>query len=130
MLASVGLLSPEDKTKLRAKLQAAIDGLQFGITSANIRREKALATATTIDTGITTQQALFDAYQTAQSSQTPGTSLYLDFAEKATVAAENLAKLNRQKSKFGIGAVVESESNIEVFQARITVLEGHIVELA
>lgn len=129
-LASIGLLSADDKTKLRAKLQAQITGLEFGITSATIRRDKALATATNIDTGITTQQALFDAYQTAQSSQPNGSALWLDFAEKATIADENLAKLNRQKSKFGVGAVVESESNIEVLQARIDVLNAHIVELA
>ncbi len=129
-LANIGLLSADDKIKLIAKLQAVIDGLEFGITSATIRKEKALATATNIDTGITTQQALFNAYQTAQTSQIPGTSLYLDFAEKATVASENLAKLNRQKAKFGTALVVESESNIEVLQARITVLQGHIVELS
>jgi hypothetical protein len=129
-LASIGLLSAADKVKLIAKFQAVIDGLEFGITSATIRKEKALATATNIDTGITTQQALFDAYQTAQSSQTPGTSLYLDFAEKATIASEKLAALNRQKTKFGTALVVESESTIEVLQARITVLQGHIVELA
>jgi hypothetical protein len=129
-LASVSLLSADDKIKLIAKFQAIIDGLEFGITSATIRKEKALATATNIDTGITTQQALFDAYQTAQSSQPNGSALWLDFAEKATIAGENLAKLNRQKAKFGTALVVESESTIEVLQARITVLQGHIVELA
>ena len=129
-LASIGLLSADDKTKLRAKLQAQITGLEFGITSATIRRDKALATATTIDTGITTQQALADAYTTAEAGQVPGSALQLDFAEKIVIANENLAKLNRQKSKFGVGAVVESESNIEVLQARIDVLNAHIVELA
>jgi hypothetical protein len=129
-LASIGLLSPADKVKLIAKFQAIIDGLEFGVTSATIRKEKALATATNIDTGITTQQALADAYATAEASQPVGSALQLDFAEKIVVANENLAKLNRQKAKFGTAVVVESESNIEVLQARITVLQGHIVELS
>lgn len=129
-LLNIGLLSAADKAKLQAKLQAQVDVLQFGITSANIRKEKALTTATNIDTGITTQQALVDAYTTAMASQPVGSALYLDFQEKGTVANENLAKLNRQKSKFGVIAVVESESNIEVLQARIDVLNAHIAELA
>ena len=129
-LPSIGLLSADDKTKLRAKLQAQIVGLQFGITSATIRKDKALATATTIDTGITTQQALFDSYSTVEASQPAGSALQLEFAEKKTIASENLAKLNRQKAKFGVGAVVESESTVEVLQARIDVLNAHILELA
>jgi hypothetical protein len=129
-LASIGLLSAADKVKLRAKLQTQVAGLEFGITSATIRKEKALATATNIDTGITTQQALYDSYTTVEASQTPGSALQLEFAEKKTIASENLAKLTRQKAKFGVGAVVESESTIEVLQARIDVLNGHIAELA
>lgn len=75
MLASIGLLSVDDKTKLRAKLTAQIAGLEFGVTSATIRKEKALVTATNIDTGIATQQALADAYATAEASQPVGLSL-------------------------------------------------------
>ncbi len=130
MLASIGLLSPADKVKLIAKFQAVIDGLEFGVTSATIRKEKALATATNIDTGIATQQALYDAYDVALAAQPAGSALFIDFTEKKTIASENLAKLNRQKAKFGTALVVESESTIEVLQARITVLQGHIVELA
>jgi hypothetical protein len=129
-LPNIGLLSADDKAKLSAKLASQVTGLEFGITSATIRKEKALATATSIDTGITTQQALSTAYATAKASQTAGTALYLDFEEKETIANENLAKLNRQKSKFGVIAVVESESTIEVLQARIDVLNAHIAELA
>ena len=129
-LASIGLLSAADKIKLIAKLNAQVAVLQFGVTSATIRKEKALTTATNIDTGITTEQALVAAYTTAEAGQTPGSALQLDFAEKIVIANENLAKLNRQKSKFGTALVVESESTVEVLQARITVLQGHIVELS
>jgi hypothetical protein len=130
MLINVSLLSAADKIKLIAKLQAKITGYEFAITSANIRREKALATATNIDTGITTQQALFDSYSAVEANQPAGSALQIEFAEKKTIASENLAKLNRQKAKFGVGAVVESESLVEEFQARIDILNAHIVELA
>ena len=56
--------------------------------------------------------------------------MYLDFQEKQEVANEKVARLNRQKTKFGVGAVVESESTVEVLQARIDVLNAHILELA
>jgi uncharacterized protein YgbK (DUF1537 family) len=89
-----------------------------------------LQTATNIDTAITTQEALVAAYNTAQNSQPVGSALYLDFEEKGTVANENLAKLNRQKARFGTIVVVEAESNVEVLQARVATLQGHLAELA
>jgi hypothetical protein len=129
-LENLGLLSEADKAKLRAKIQQSVDIASFNITSANIRKEKALQTATNIDTAITTQEALVAAYETAKSSQPVGTALYLDFQEKGTIAQEKLNALNRQKAKFGTIVVVEAESNVEVLQARVTVLQGHLTELA
>jgi hypothetical protein len=129
-LSNIGLLSATDKTKLIAKFQSQIAGLEFSITSTNIRKEKALATATTIESNIATQTALANSYGVAKQSQTPNTALYLDFEEKETIANEKLAGLNRQKAKFGTPLIVESESNVEVLQARIDMLNQHIVELS
>ena len=129
-LLNLGLLSPADKLKLKAKLQADVETLSFQITSNNIRKDKALTTATNIDSAITTQLALNEAYGTAKASQTPGSALYLEFEEKQTISGEKLAALNRQKAKFGTIAVVESESTIEVLQARIAKLNEHIAALS
>jgi hypothetical protein len=129
-LANVGLLNAADKAKLRAKIQQSIDIANFNIISANIRKDRALQTATNIDTAITTQEALVTAYNTAQNSQPVGSALYLDFEEKGTIAQEKLNALNRQKVKFGTIVVVEAESNVEVLQTRVGVLSGHLAELA
>jgi hypothetical protein len=129
-LANVGLLSPEDKVKLRAKIQQSMDIANFNIISANIRKDRALQTATNIDTAIATKEALVTAYTTAEASQPVGSALQLDFAEKIVVANEDLAKLNRQKAKFGTIVVVEAESNVEVLQTRVGVLSGHLAELS
>ena len=129
-LANVGLLNAADKAKLRAKIQQSIDIADFNIISANIRKDRALQTATNIDTAITTQQALVTAYNTAKASQPVGSALYLDFEEKEVIANEKLNALNRQKARFGTIVVVEAESNVEVLQARVTTLQGHLTELA
>ena len=128
-LANLGLLNAADKAKLRAKIQQSIDIVDFNIISANIRKDRALQTATNIGTAITTQQALVAAYNTAQNSQPVGSALYLDFEEKETIANEKLNALNRQKARFGTIVVVEAESNVEVLQARVATLQGHLAEL-
>jgi hypothetical protein len=71
-LANVGLLNAADKAKLRAKIQQSIDIADFNIISANICKDRALQTATNIETAITTQEALVAAYNTAQNSQPVG----------------------------------------------------------
>ncbi len=130
MALSVNLLSTDDKTTLRTQLEERKAQLEFSKLSFQIRKDKTEETATNLDADIASTQAEVDAYTNILAGATAGTSLYIEMERRKRQAENKLWALNDRKSRFGTIAIVRIESQIEELNARISMLNDHIAQLA
>ncbi len=127
-LESIGLLSPEDKLKLKTELEKKAEMINFSISSAQIRKDKALETATNLETESTTLDAEITALD-AVIGNLPEGAIKNQMEDKKRAEENKLWSVNKRRANFGTISVVRSEALINELQNRYTVIMADVALL-